>query len=159
MRTALKPLVLVLLLAASGCPDEGKERVDAGPLLQPFFDLATVRSWPEVRDCRFSIEHDGVQIAVYASPDAEAAYTAGTYPLPQGSVIVKVEHDATDCDVEPLRYTAMRKLAPGAAPANGDWEWQQVNAEGEVEDWVLMQDCVSCHTSCTEGRDFTCTDP
>lgn len=156
----LRPFVLAsLLLSLSGCPDDDKEQVDAMPPQQPFFDPATVKTWPEVRNCRFSIEHNGVQIQVFASPGSEGAYTGGMYPLPEGTVIVKVEHDASDCDVQPLRYTAMRKLAPGAAPASGDWEWQQVDENGEVQEWVIPQECVSCHTSCTNGRDLTCTDP
>lgn len=156
MHAALRPFALVLLLvSASGCSDD--DPMPPQPQ-QPFFDLATVKTWPEVRNCRFSIEHDGVYIAVYASPGAETAYTQGTYPLAEGTVLVKAEHDDAACS-ELLRYTAMRKLAAGAAPANGDWEWQQVDAEGEVQEWVLVQECVSCHSSCTEGRDSTCTDP
>lgn len=155
-RAALRPFALVLLLvSASGCPDDEP----TPPAQQPFFDLATVKTWPEVRNCRFSIEHDGVQIQVFASPESATAYTQGQYPLAEGTVLVKVEHDDSDCTTEPIRYTAMRKLAAGAAPASGDWEWQQVDAEGEVQEWVLTQECVSCHSSCTDGRDHTCTDP
>ncbi|HET6481201.1 MAG TPA: cytochrome P460 family protein [Actinoplanes sp.] len=159
MRGAPRGFLLALLLvSASGCSDDGNSQVDAMPPQQPFFDPATVKTWPEVRNCRFSIEHDGVQVQVFASPEAATAYTEGTYPLPEGAVIVKVEHDDSNCD-EPLAYTAMRKLASGAAPANGDWEWQRVDADGEVQEWILMRDCVSCHSACTEGRDLTCTDP
>jgi hypothetical protein len=152
-------LVLVLLpLLVASCSDDGGGQPDGRPPPAPFFDVATVKTWPEVRNCRFSIEHDGVQMAVYASPGAETAYTEGTYPFAEGTVIVKAEHDDPDC-AEPLGYTAMRKLAAGAAPMNGDWEWQRVDASGEVVESALIPVCVSCHLDCTEGRDYTCTDP
>lgn len=143
---------LAISLAAPACSDDA-------PGEEPFFDVAEVTaSWPEVRDCRFSIEHDAVNIIVYASPGAETAYTEGTYPFPEGTVIVKAEHDDTFCD-EVVELTAMRKLAAGSAPDDGDWEWQQVDPSGKVLDSGSLPRCVSCHRSCTNGRDFTCTDP
>lgn len=159
MGAARKTFALALLpLLLWGCSDDGGDQPDAAPPPAPFFDLAEVRSWPEVRNCRFSIEHDGVQIVIYASPESATAYTEGMYPLPEGAVIVKVETDDDDCAV-PIGYTAMRKLATGAAPDNGDWEWQRVDAEGEVVESALVPFCVSCHRSCTNDRDYTCTDP
>jgi hypothetical protein len=159
MRAVPKWLLLALLPAfLGGCSDDGGGQPDAaGPPL-PFFDVATVKTWPEVRNCRFSIEHDGVQIAVYASPAAATAYTEGTYPFAEGTVIVKAEHDDDAC-AELVGFTAMRKLAPGTAPMNGDWEWQRVDPSGEVVESALIPVCVSCHSDCTNDRDFTCTDP
>lgn len=140
-----------LSLAASACSDEPGE--------EPFFDVAEVmESWPEVRNCRFSIEHDGMNIIVFASPGAETAYRDGTYPFPEGTTIVKAEHDDSFCD-EVVEFTAIRKLAPGTAPADGDWEWQRVDAGGKVLESGSLQRCVMCHQDCTNGRDFTCTDP
>jgi hypothetical protein len=144
---------LALLLAAPACSDDGGQ-----PQEPPFFDIATVKSWPEVRNCRFSIEHNGVYIQVFASPGDETAYTSGMYPLPEGTVLVKAEHDDDAC-TELLQYTAMRKLAAGAATGDGDWEWQSVDGSGRVLESGSLPECVSCHRSCTEGRDFTCTDP
>jgi hypothetical protein len=151
MRAGLGLSLVASLLALAGCAD------DPGEQPEPFFDLATVATWPEVRNCRFSIEHDGVQITVHTSPGAEAAYTAGTYPFAEGTVIVKPETDDPDCAV-PIEFTAMRKLATGAAPADGDWEWQRVDADGTVLETGSLPRCVSCHRSCAD-RDYACTDP
>jgi hypothetical protein len=143
---------LALSLATPACSDDA-------PGEEPFFDVAEVmESWPEVRNCRFSIEHDGVNIIVFASPGAETAYTEGTYPLPEGTVLVKAEHDDSFCD-EVVEFTAMRKLAAGTAPEDGDWEWQRVGANGKVLESGSLPRCVMCHEGCTNGRDFTCTDP
>lgn len=141
-----------MALASWGCDDGGET-------VAPFFDVADVRAtWPEVRNCRFSIEHDGVNVIVYAAPEAEAAYTQGTYPFAEGTVIVKAEYDDTDC-TELVELTAMRKLAPGTSPEGGDWEWQRVDASGKVLDSGALVRCASCHESCTNDRDMTCTDP
>lgn len=147
---ARRLVLLVFLVLATAC--------GGGEELEPFFDVAAVQgTWPEVRDCRFSIEHDAVNIIVYAAPEAEAAYTEGSYPFAEGTVIVKAEHDDSAC-TELIEYTAMRKLAPGASPEAGDWEWQRVDASGEVIESGALLRCAGCHQSCTD-RDFACTDP
>lgn len=142
---------LALSLAASGCSDEPGE--------EPFFDVGEVmESWPEVRNCRLSIDHDLGNVNVFASPGAETAYTGGTYPFPEGTVIVKAEYGDSFCG-EVAGYTAMRKLATETAPADGDWAWQRVDARGKVLESGSLPRCVVCHLNCTNGRDFTCTDP
>lgn len=144
--------LLALSLAAPACSDDA-------PGEEPFFDIEEViTSWPEVRNCRFSIEHDGMNIIVHASPGAETAYTEGTYPLPEGTILVKAEYGDSFCE-ELVELTAMRKLAPGTAPADGDWEWQHVDASGKVLGSGSLTRCVMCHQGCTNGRDLTCTDP
>lgn len=111
-----------------------------------------------MRNARFSIAHDGNFITVYASPSASNAYLNGQYPFAQGSVFVKVLHS----DPEATRvtgYVAMRKAASGTAPDSGNWEWQEADAAGNVLESGQIRNCIGCHTGCTEGRDFTCTDP
>lgn len=146
-------LAAVSALALLGACDS-----DPSPApVEPFVDMATVKSaFTEVRDCRLSIEHAAVQIQVFAAPGAAEAYTEGTYPFAPGTVIVKVEHDDLNC-TELLGYTAMRRLEDGASPEGKDWEWQRLDAAGKVLESGAPSACVSCHTSCTNGRDMTCT--
>lgn len=144
--------LLVLALAAWGCGGDDPEPVD------PFFDVAAVRStWPEVRDCRLSIEHDAVNITVHTDSASETAYVEGVYPFAEGTIIVKAEHDDSAC-TELLGFTAMRKLAPGAAPEAGDWAWQRTDADGNVLESGSLLRCVGCHQGCAD-RDYACTDP
>lgn len=147
--------LVFLALAAWGCGGDD----DPGPPVEPFFDVATVKTaWPEVRDCRLSIEHDAVNITVYTDPASESAYVDGVYPFAEGTIIVKAEHDDSAC-TELLGFTAMRKLAPGAAPEVGDWEWQRMDAEGNVYESGSIMRCAVCHQSCAEQSDYACTNP
>jgi hypothetical protein len=153
--------MLAMLFAIStcvgtwGCSDDAPQE----PFQEPFFDVAEVTSsWPKVRVCRLSIEHDAADIIVYASPEAETAYIEGIYPFPAGTVLVKAEYDNSAC-TELVQLTAMRKLAPGTASEAGDWEWQRVDSNGTVLESGSLMRCVSCHQGCTNGRDFACTDP
>jgi hypothetical protein len=132
----------------------------AGPNNQaePFFPLNFRQTYTLVRDCRFSIEHDGHNILVYTNPEAASAYLTGTYPFQQGTVIVKELYRDPNCS-DLFGYAAMRKSAPGTAPQSGDWEWQNVGSDGKVQSGVQPSSCISCHLNCTEGRDLTCTDP
>ena len=104
-----------------------------------------------VRDCRFSIEHDGNSIAVYASPAAAGAYRSGVYPFADGTILVKPEYSDAACS-DLVRTSAMRKTG-------GVWEWQRLDLERQVIAGDGPETCVRCHSGCTEGRDLACTDP
>ena len=132
----------------------GDEPEPPGP--QPLFPEGFETTYSAVRDCRFSIEHDGVTIIVYASPDAAEAYTNGQYPFAPGATIVKKEHRDGSC-TELSGYTVMKKTGNGSTAA--DWSWQRVGADRKVDTEEPAQRCISCHAGCTEGRDQTCTDP
>lgn len=142
-------LFFALLLAA--CGDEPEP---PGP--EPLFPSGFETSYAEVRNCRFSIEHDGVSIIVYASPGAAEAYREGRYPFAPGAVIVKKEHRDGSC-TELSGYTVMKKTGTGSSAA--DWSWQRVGADRKVDTEAPAQRCIACHAGCTEGRDQTCTDP
>ncbi|NUN15056.1 MAG: cytochrome P460 family protein [Myxococcales bacterium] len=111
----------------------------------------------EVRNCRFSIEHDSINIRVLTSSEHAVAFTDGIYPFPEGTIIAKAEYDDMNCS-ELLGVTAMRRLATGTSPETGDWEWQRLDAE-LVPQSIDQKTCAGCHTGCTEGRDMTCTNP
>lgn len=141
------PLTIAATLACACGGDDDKE-----PAGEPFFPRDFASTYTLVRDCRFSIEHDGVSIRVYANDTAAQSYRDGTYPLPEGAILVKQQHTDGAC-ADLVGFTAMRKLGAD------DWEWQEVDAEHAVRAKTNAARCVSCHADCTQGRDMTCTDP
>ena len=144
----------VLVLGACG-DDSGGTKPPSGDLI---FPKEFLNDYVLVRGCRFSTEHDGNFIAVYCNPGDAGAYTDGTYPLPEGTTLVKIEYADETC-TQIVRYSVMRRLAGNADPGLGDWEWQRVDANFNVIASPPPAGCFSCHTGCTDGRDFTCTDP
>jgi len=143
-------------LALGACGgDDGGTKPPGTDLIFPenFLDTYVL-----VRDCRFSTEHDGLQIRVYCNPEDAARYTDGNYPFPEGCTLVKIESSDENC-TQVVRYSAMRRLADGAASSVGNWEWQRVDADFKAITETPASGCFSCHAGCTHGRDFTCTDP
>lgn len=150
--SAFSVLVTACLLAC------GSDTTQPPPGPQPFFPADYASSYVLVRDCRFSLEHDSHEIVVHADPVSAPAYTNGTYPFAAGTVLVKTLYDDPACS-QLAGYVAMRKGPPGTAPASGDWEWQRLDAGRRVLETGQIASCISCHSGCTQGRDFACTDP
>ena len=155
-----------VLGAAAGCPsDDGDDMAEGeeGSEADPFFPADYESTFTEVRDCRGSGDHDLHNIRILAGPDALAPYQDRMESFPEGSLVLKVEHDFGDttCEGEILQYTVMRRLAEGSSPDTLDWEWQQVSPEREV----LAEDlprCIGCHTGCgvePDGYQGTCAMP
>lgn len=142
-----------LALVVSGC-----EADDGGGGAAALVTPEEALSWPEVRHCRMSIEHDAQHITVTANPSSAQAYTDGVYPFEPGTVIVKPLFDDAGCS-ELSGFAVMRRLDDGASPEGKDWEWQSLDADGNVLESGALAKCVSCHAACTEGRDMACTDP
>jgi hypothetical protein len=109
------------------------------------------------RTCRLNVGHASKYMVVYTNAVADAAYLAGTSPLPQASTVVAVESDKTDCSTL-TGYTLMRKEAPGYNPAAGDWHWQRLDDQRDVLEDGRLQTCISCHTTCSLN-DYTCSPP
>jgi hypothetical protein len=148
-------IVVAAMFLFSACGDDGPTPPPPpGPAAQ--FPAGFEASYREVRNCRFSNEHDGVYIMVFASPDSADAYANRQYPLPVGSILVKREHRDSSC-TDITGYTSMKKV--GTASVASDWTWQRVDKDRVVLTDENLGRCVSCHTNCTNGRDFTCTDP
>ena len=130
----------------------------ASPAPTPIFPADYRSTFTEVRDCRFSIEHGGVNIRVLANAVAAQSYLNNANPLPVGSIVVKEEFNGTGCnDADFVRWRAMRKEAPGFDARDGDWRWQWVERDGSV----LFNDkstCIGCHArpACL-ARDHMCT--
>jgi Cytochrome P460 len=148
---------LVLACALAGC---GTDSASQDPPLYPEDYAAT---YQEVRDCRFSLDHDLTRMRVLASPEALASYTDRTAPFPTGAIVLKeqFEGDDTACSGPIITVTVMQRLDTGSSPDTLDWTWQQVDSKGDVET-VDIKRCTSCHTGCgsaPEGFDGTCAMP
>lgn len=145
---------IALIGATAGC---GGDTTDPGST-EAAFPADYLASFTQVRDCRFSVEHDGVFITVHANDVANDAYVNGVYPLPEGSMLVKTLYDDPECS-QLAGYAVMVKMQDGYESGAGDWYWESVDAGRSVEQGGRLQSCLSCHVGCTDGRDFTCTDP
>jgi hypothetical protein len=132
----------------------------AGCPVEPIFPADYRQTFAQVRDCRFSIEHGGVTIRVFANTTGASPYLREESPLPVGTVVVKEEFDAPDCgnDDDLLRWRVMRKEAPGFDPEDGDWHWQWVEPDRSVR-FDDKATCISCHRDpdCLV-RDYMCTE-
>ena len=153
----LSPFIFVVATGMISC---GKD--SAGPEQKesqdPFFAANFIQTFTQVRDCRFSSTHDGHNVRVFINSEAAAAYLNGTYPFALGDVIVKILYNVPDCN-DIAGYVSMRKGLAGTASQSGDWEWQEVSVDRIVEKAGQLPACISCHSSCTNNRDFTCADP
>jgi hypothetical protein len=109
------------------------------------------------RTCRLNVGHASKYMVVYTNAVADAAYLAGTSPLPQGSTVVAVESDKTDCS-DLTGFTLMFKSVPGYNPAAADWHWQRLDDQRDVLEDGRLQTCISCHTTCSLN-DYTCSPP
>lgn len=155
----LRALALGATLASSvACPgDDG----DDGPA--PDFPASYADDYVEVRNCRGSGDHDLNNIRVLVDPGGQAAYEGRTAPFPEGTVVLKEEHEFSDttCSGPVVQWTVMRKLAEGSAPDTLGWAWQTVDPERHVVD-VDEPRCIGCHQGCgvpPDGYDWTCALP
>lgn len=142
--------VLALLV---GCAEDGESSTTASAL----FPLDYATRYTEVRDCRGTSDHGlGAYIRVFASAEGSAAYSAGTYPLPVGTTLVKAVYvDAACTDLDTI--SAMKKRTSGGESSAAQWDWQETDAAGLPLASATSR-CTSCHTGCKD-RDMTCTDP
>jgi hypothetical protein len=149
-------LAAVNVALGGGCADATPSPTPSP--VQPVFPANYRETFVEVRNCRFSLEHGGVNIRVLANPTAAQPYLDNDNPLPVGSIVVKEEFGGTGCDdANFLQWRALRKEAPGFDPADGDWHWQWVNADRSVR-FNDKSTCIACHTApeCL-ARDHMCT--
>jgi hypothetical protein len=149
----LATLVLHLLVAC-GSDDAGDP---------PVFPADYATTYQQVRNCRFSLEHDLVRMRVLAAPDAFTAYTGRAEPFPTGAILLKEQYDSADmaCEGPIIGITVMQKLDVGSSPATLDWFWQETDENARPIAIDSMR-CTRCHTSCgkaPEGYDGTCTMP
>lgn len=159
-------VIVAVNAALVGCPatptvpPSASPTTTPAPAVTPIFPANYRNTYIEVRNCRFSIEHDGVAIRVLTNPLAVQPYLENHNPLPVGSIVVKEEYNDSDCsdDSKLVRWRAMRKEEPGF-DAFGDWHWQWVNRNRTVR-YDDKTTCIGCHLApaCVE-RDYMCTLP
>jgi hypothetical protein len=151
-RAALATLAASVLLACGG--DDGEP---------PIFPEDYAATYQEVRNCRFSLDHDLTRMRVLVSPDAVAIYQTRSAPFPTGAIVLKEQYDSQDmtCTGPLLHFTVMQKLDVGSSPETLDWTWQQVSADHHTQATDIMR-CTRCHTGCGKppvGHDGTCAMP
>lgn len=129
----------------------------------PDFPESYAVTYTEVRNCRFSIEHNQLHVRVLVSPEALAPYRDRVGAFPSGSVVLKEEYSASDktCSGGVVDYTVMSRLPSGMDPGTLDWAWQRVSPKREVAPDDISS-CVQCHANCASqgvGYMGTCEEP
>lgn len=159
---SISELIAAVNVALAGCPVVTPTAVPtATPTggVDPIFPADYRDTFIEVRDCRLSVEHGGVNIRVLANAIAAEPYLRNQDPLPVGSIVVKEEYDGSACNARDLsRWRAMRKEEPGFDPDDGDWHWQWVDAPSRRVRFDDKATCIACHVQpdCL-ARDHMCT--
>jgi hypothetical protein len=146
-----------------------------------FFPEDYASTYVVTSNCVRSLDHDSNNVIIYVSPEAVTDYCAlvdplacvgdctppqtcgsGDCTLPEGTMIVKEEYamgDAT-CANAILRWSAMRKDAPGSSPDTNDWTFQSLDKHMHTNG-AGTATCLNCHQSLCEGdvgwfADATC---
>ncbi|MGQ0720504.1 MAG: cytochrome P460 family protein [Candidatus Eiseniibacteriota bacterium] len=143
------PVLLAVVLTSCG-DDEGTDPTPE----EAAFPTDYMTTYTEVRDLRLSNNHDGSfsnvgAIRVHAAPAAAAtAYTNLSFPLPDGTTLVKTQY-ADPAGNTLTGFTVMQKRA-GFAPGSGDWYWQTVDADRNVVESGAVAECITCHVADTD---------
>ena len=125
--------------------------------VDPFFPATYKSSYVKMSACIKGAHPAGDYVVSWISPGGAAAWKAGEV-VPEGTVLVKSQYTDSACK-EQSRFTAMRKLKIGTAPAQGDWEWALLDDSRGVRECCAGDNgCVSCHTPCKK-QDYICTKP
>jgi len=161
---SISELIAAVNVALAGCPVVTPTAIPtATPTggVDPIFPADYRDTFQEVRDCRLSTEHGGVNIRVLTNAIAVEPYLRDANPLPLGSIVIKEEYSGSDCsnDNDLVRWRVMRKEAPGFDPDDGDWHWQWVDAPSRHVRFDDKDTCISCHVApdCL-ARDYMCTE-
>jgi hypothetical protein len=145
------PAGLILPLLLGGCFQ------DSTPQHSDFLPFDYQVSFPEVRGCRSVPDHGLTYERVLANPLAAVPYTAGSYPLPTGSVVVAEQHLEASCRSLNGFYL-MAKENPGYDQAGADWRWQRLDLYQRVLEDGRLQACSSCHAR-PPCNDYLCSPP
>ena len=145
--------LLMALVSVGGCfQDSTPQHSDLLPL-----DYQSSGQFKNVRPCRLVQKHDNHYQTLFANLTAADLYSAASFPLPAGSVVVAEEHDDPSCS-SLIGFRLMAKEAAGYDPANGDWHWQELDGNQRVLKDGRLTACSSCHAQ-PPCNDFLCSPP
>ena len=135
------PFLSILLFGVAGC------EVEIDP--NAFFPQDYTTSMVQLGECRESTQHSNPFFLFYITATSKDAFNAGM-PLPEGTVVLKAQYNDGEC-TDLNRWTAMKKREAGYDAANFDWEWQNVDNNGEIAEVGKIGYCASCHKPCPNG--------
>ncbi len=144
-------LIHMALVMAAGCFQ------DTTPQHSDFLPLDYRSSFKSVRPCRVVPKHDNHYQTLFANLTAADPYSAASFPLPAGSVVLAEEYNDPSC-TSLIGFRLMAKEAAGYDPANGDWHWQELDANQRVLKDGRLTTCSSCHAQ-PPCNDFLCSQP
>jgi hypothetical protein len=122
-------------------PEPDESAAPADPPLGPWSDFPRLHDFVPVTDVPHSAHILGEDAGhISRSPEALADLRASQ---PAGAVIA--ESLASDPDAPLESYFVMRKLAAGANPAGGDWEYLVVKPDGSMSAQGKLPLCQRCH--------------
>jgi len=160
--------LLFLVLVSSACSTSAPESEQVGLLPADF----RVRGFVVARDCRHPGEHSGLGgFRVWVNDDARAAldqlWAGHIDTMPNGAVVAKETFNGTDCRERDLAAIVTMRKVDGAAPADGDWLWEDRDAAGRKANTASNRACIGCHrgkASCSGygvdgAKDYLCTEP
>jgi Cytochrome P460 len=140
------PLFSILAFGIAGC------EVEVNP--NAFFPQEYDTSFTQVGGCRTSSTHSDPYYTIHITKSSADAFKA-KMALPEGTVLVKTQYEDNDCS-DFSRWTVMKKREAGFDPDNFDWEWQNVDGEGQIAETGKLGYCATCHKPCP---DSICTMP
>ena len=151
MQNCYRPLGILVLAASllSGCASTFDTNA--------YFPETFASDYALITNCDKSGSHGGKYVKTYVTKDAEAAWKAKSYPFAESVVFVKVMHSDSKCS-DISGYSAMKKIAAGSGGAAGDWDWQSLDADGQVTAEGQVAGCTGCHAG-YEANDYVGTLP
>jgi hypothetical protein len=132
------PLLMLLGFGVAGC------EVEVDP--NAFFPQDYTTSMTQLGGCRVSNTHSDPYYLVHITSTSADAWNAGM-DLPVGTVMVKTQYGDNECS-DFSRWTVMKKREAGYDPDNFDWEWQNVDGEGQIAETGKIGYCSTCHKPC-----------
>lgn len=143
--TAPEPAPQVAQAATPSLPDT------TAPALWSYLEEADYAGswtlWPGKGTLYEGVEPHGMLLTTYLNEDAYAALTAGSGPLPAGSIIVKENYQPDST----LAAVTVMYGAEGYDPAHDDWFWAKYGPEGEVQAAGRVESCQECHSAGERG--------
>lgn len=125
----------ILLFGVAGC------EVEVDP--NAFFPQDYTTTMTQLGGCRVSSTHSDPYYLLHITSTSKDAFNAGM-PLPKDTVVLKTQYHDKDC-TDFSRWTVMKKREAGFDTANFDWEWQNVDGEGQIAEQGKIGYCINCH--------------